>query len=177
MKFRSLSVFAAVALLAACTTPPEEGAGTGGAGAMGTAGMGAGAAGEGVGADGMGQAGPAAGSVQEFREVVGDRVFFATDAYTLSPEAQAALRRQAAWLQQYPGKTVLVEGHADERGTREYNLALGERRANSAKDFLVLQGVPANNIQTVSYGKERPVCVESTPDCWQQNRRAVTVIR
>lgn len=108
---------------------------------------------------------------------MGDRIYFATDAYTIDPEAQAILRRQAAWLQQYPSKTVLIEGHADERGTREYNLALGERRANSAKDFLVLQGVSPQRIQVVSFGKERPVCVESTSACWQQNRRAVTVIR
>lgn len=175
MKLRSLSVFAAVALLAACSTSPEEGAGTGGSGAAGT-GMESGA-GMGAGMNGGQQGGPAAGSVQEFQQVVGDRVMFGFDAYTLSPEAQAILRRQAAWLQQYPSKNVLIEGHADERGTREYNLALGERRANSVKDFLVLQGVSSARVQTVSYGKERPVCVDSSSACWEQNRRGVTVVR
>lgn len=172
MKLRSLSVFAAVALLAACSTQPEEAAGVGGSG---TAGMGAGTSASGV--DTMQQTGPVAGSVQEFQQVVGDRVFYDTDQYTLSPEAQDTLRRQAAWLRQYPSKNIIIEGHADERGTREYNLALGERRANSAKDFLVLQGISAQRIDTVSYGKERPTCVESSAACWQQNRRAVTVIR
>lgn len=178
MKLRSLSVIAAVALLAACSSQPEEGAGMDGAG-MGGAGMGAGAgAGMGTGAGaGMGTGQYAPGSVEEFRQVVGDRVFFGTDEYALNGESQTTLRRQAQWLQQYPQANILVEGHADERGTREYNLALGERRAASIRDYLVAQGVSPARVNVVSYGKERPVCAEASSTCWAENRRGVTVLR
>lgn len=107
---------------------------------------------------------------------VGDRVFFDTDQSTLKDEGKATLQRQAAWLAKYPAVTFTLEGHADERGTREYNLALGGRRAAATKDFLVSLGVDAGRISTVSYGKERPVCLESTEECWAQNRRAVSVV-
>lgn len=107
---------------------------------------------------------------------VGDRVFFALNSSVLTGEAQANLDRQAAWLKANSSVSVVVEGHADERGTREYNLALGERRATAAKNYLVSVGVPASSVSTVSYGKERPAVVGSDDSAWSQNRRAVTVI-
>ncbi|MDO8288556.1 MAG: peptidoglycan-associated lipoprotein Pal [Parvibaculum sp.] len=116
------------------------------------------------------------GSQAELVANVGDRVFFDTDQSTLNDEGKATLQRQAAWLAKYPANTFTLEGHADERGTREYNLALGGRRAAATKDFLVSLGVDAGRISTVSYGKERPVCLESTEECWSQNRRAVSVV-
>lgn len=120
--------------------------------------------------------GPAPGSVEEFVQVVGDRVFFGFDRYDLTPEARATLEAQAAWLQQYPNVTVQVEGHADERGTRAYNLALGDRRATAARNYLVALGIPDSRISTISYGKERPAVLGSNEAAWAQNRRAVTVI-
>ena len=116
------------------------------------------------------------GSAQDFVVNVGDRVFFDTDSTTLNTEAQTVLGRQAQWLALYPRYTVTVEGHADERGTREYNLALGARRAKAAQDFPVARGVTANRIKTISYGKERPVALCDQDSCWAQNRRAVTVL-
>ncbi|MEP2828019.1 peptidoglycan-associated lipoprotein Pal [Parvibaculum sp.] len=118
----------------------------------------------------------APGSQEDLVANVGDRVFFDTDRSSLSDEARATLQRQAAWMELYPNLTFTLEGHADERGTREYNLALGGRRANSAKDYLVSLGVDGGRLNTVSYGKERPVCLESNENCWAQNRRAVTVV-
>ncbi len=118
----------------------------------------------------------APGSQEDLVANVGDRVFFDTDKSSLSDEARATLQRQAAWMELYPNLTFTLEGHADERGTREYNLALGGRRANAAKDYLVSLGVDGGRLNTVSYGKERPVCLESNENCWAQNRRAVTVI-
>jgi len=125
---------------------------------------------------GLGGAG-APGSPQEFTVKVGDRIFFDTDSSAIRADAQATLARQAQWLAQYPTYQITVEGHADERGTREYNLALGARRAASARDFLVARGVAAARINTISYGKERPVAVCDDISCWSQNRRAVTVLR
>ena len=123
---------------------------------------------------GAGSATP--GSSQDFTVNVGDRIFFDTDSSVIRADAQATLTRQAQWLQQYTNYPITVEGHADERGTREYNLALGARRAAAARDFLVARGVPANRIRTISYGKERPVAVCDNISCWSQNRRAVTVL-
>ena len=117
------------------------------------------------------------GSQQDFVVNVGDRVFFETDRYDLTGEAQSQLQKQAAWLAQYPATTVTVEGHCDERGTREYNLALGERRANAVRNYLVAQGVDPNRIQTISYGKERPEIADSNESAWAQNRRGVTVLQ
>ncbi len=126
---------------------------------------------------GAGQGGPVVpGSERDFILNVGDRVHFAVDQWTLSPQAQEILRRQAAWLKRYPSVTVRIEGHADERGTREYNLALSARRAQAVKNFLVSQGVAANRISTIAYGKERPIALCDEERCWAQNRRAVTVI-
>ena len=118
------------------------------------------------------------GSQEDFLQQVGqygDRILFETDRFNVDTEDQDVLQRQAQWLAQYPGTRITVEGHADERGTRDYNLALGERRANSAKNFLVSIGVDASRIQTVSYGKERPSALGSDEQAWAQNRRAVTV--
>lgn len=126
------------------------------------------------GAGGAGAATP--GSAQDFVVNVGDRVFFDTDSTSLNTEAQTVLGRQAQWLALYPRYTVTVEGHADERGTREYNLALGARRAKAAQDFLVARGIASTRIRTISYGKERPVALCDQDSCWAQNRRAVTVL-
>ncbi len=116
------------------------------------------------------------GSVQDFRVNVGDTVHFEYDRYQITSEDRDILQRQAAWLQKYPTVRVSVEGHCDERGTREYNLALGARRANAVKDYLLTLGVPSSRMETISYGKERPVCTESNESCWAQNRRGVTTI-
>lgn len=116
------------------------------------------------------------GSEQDFIVNVGDRVFFPTDVTDLTSAGQDTLRRQAAWLKLYPQVKILVEGHADERGTREYNLALSARRAANTKTFLISQGVDPSRIRTISYGKERPVALCDAESCWSQNRRAVTVV-
>lgn len=118
------------------------------------------------------------GSQEDFLANIGqfgDRILFDTDRFNVDAEDQAILQRQAQWLARYPGTQITVEGHADERGTRDYNLALGERRANSAKNYLISAGVDAGRIQTVSYGKERPQAMGSDEQAWAQNRRAVTV--
>ena len=116
------------------------------------------------------------GSGRDFVVNVGDRVFFAVDKSNLSSEARAMLEKQVAWLKRYGNINVTVEGHCDERGTREYNLGLGERRANSAKDLLVAMGISPNRIKTISYGKERPAALGHSEGSWRQNRRAVTVV-
>lgn len=116
------------------------------------------------------------GSAEDLRVNVGDTVHFDYDAYNITDEGRSVLQRQAAWLQKYPSVRVTIEGNCDERGTREYNLALGARRANSVKEYLVSLGVSASRVDTISYGKERPVCTESDEACWAQNRRGVTTI-
>ena len=118
----------------------------------------------------------APGSQQDFVVNVGDRVFFESDSTELTPQSIATLERQAQWLQNYNQYTFTIEGHADERGTREYNLALGARRAQAARDYLISRGVAANRMHTISYGKERPVALCDDISCWSQNRRAVTVL-
>lgn len=124
-----------------------------------------------------GKGGPATpGSQRDFQVNVGDIVYFSTDATDLSPEAQQTLQGQARWLNQYQQYTVTIEGHADERGTREYNIALGAKRANSVREFLARNGVSAGRVRTISYGKERPVAVCNDISCWSQNRRAQTVL-
>lgn len=128
----------------------------------------------GLGAGGAGAAVP--GSQQDFVVNVGDRVFFETDSTDLTPQAQATLDKQSRWLAQYPRYTITMEGHADERGTREYNFALGAKRAEVAKNYLAARGIQAGRIRTISYGKERPVAVCNDISCWSQNRRAVTVL-
>jgi peptidoglycan-associated lipoprotein len=118
----------------------------------------------------------APGSYQDFASNVGDRVFFDTDSTELSPTAQGTLDKQAAWLNRYGRYSFTIEGHADERGTREYNFALGARRADAVKNYLIAKGVAATRMRTISYGKERPVAVCNDISCWSQNRRAVTVL-
>lgn len=127
-----------------------------------------------LGLNGAGAATP--GSTQDFTVNVGDRIFFDTDSSSIRADAQQTLDRQAQWLQRYSQYPITIEGHADERGTREYNLALGARRAATTRDYLVSRGVPASRIKTISYGKERPVAVCDDISCWSQNRRAVTVL-
>ena len=117
------------------------------------------------------------GSVADFRQNVGDRVFFDTDQSSIREDGRQTLARQAEWLKKYTNYQITIAGHCDERGTREYNLALGERRANAAKQFLVAQGIPAQRIQTISYGKERPDPVGSDEAAWSRNRRAVTELQ
>jgi len=116
------------------------------------------------------------GSAEDLRVNVGDTVHFDYDAYNITDEGRSVLQRQAAWLAKYPSVRVTVEGHCDERGTREYNLALGARRANSVKEYLVSVGVSAGRVDTISYGKERPICTQSDEGCYAQNRRGVTTI-
>lgn len=118
--------------------------------------------------------GPKAGSSADFQVNVGDRVYFDLDQYRLSSDAQNVLKRQAAWLASYPGVNILVAGNCDERGTREYNLALGERRASVVKDYLVSLGVDSARVQTVSYGKERPLAIGTNEAAWAQNRNGFT---
>jgi peptidoglycan-associated lipoprotein len=117
------------------------------------------------------------GSQENFVSEVGDRIFFGYDKSDLTMDSQATLDRQAAWLQKYPSVRVSIEGHCDERGTREYNLALGERRASATKDYLVARGVDGGRISTISYGKEKPVALGNDKDSWSQNRRGVTVVQ
>jgi len=156
----------AVALtLGACAKNPTD------LDALNGAGTGPGAAGS----NRLGAASP--GSTQDFVVNVGDRIFFDSDSSEINGAGQATLDKQARWLNQYASYAFTVEGHADERGTREYNFALGARRAEATKNYLVSRGVSASRIKTISYGKERPVAVCDDISCWSQNRRAVTVLK
>lgn len=152
--------------LAACSNPSRFGPGT-------ADGTGPGAF---PGADGISQGALDPSSTAYFNQTIGDRVLFQVDQSTLNDGARQTLQGQARWLTQNPEYTAIIEGHADEQGTREYNLALGARRAASVRDFLVSQGVSAGRLETLTYGKERPIEVCSTEDCYAKNRRAVTVI-
>lgn len=116
------------------------------------------------------------GSSQDFIVNVGDRVFFETDSTDLTTVSRTTLDRQAQWLNQYPKFSITIEGHADERGTREYNIALGARRADTVRAYLVSRGIGENRFRTISYGKERPVAVCNDISCWSQNRRSVTLV-
>ena len=151
---KAVTLFAALFLVAACSSKSATDTGSGSASAV--------------------PSGPAPGSKEDFVVNVGDRVFFDLDKSEIRPDAQATLQKQAAWLNQYRDKTVSIEGHCDERGTREYNLALGERRANAVKKYLVSLGVDASRLSTISYGKERPVALGSDEASWAQNRRGVS---
>ena len=153
-------VLASLALISACaSTGPDVDA---------TAGAGAGV--------GDGPQGPVPGSQEDLEAAAGHRVFFAYDQYTLTPQAQATLSRQAAWMKEYPETRVVLAGNCDERGTREYNLALGARRAEAARSYLSSLGIDSRRITTVSYGKERPVDPRSTEEAWSLNRNATTTI-
>lgn len=155
---RLVAALAGLALLGACSSDSAQDAANTGAGGAGA-----------------GQIRP--GSQEDLVANVGDRVFFAFDSSVIGADQRPTLERQARWMQQYPQVTVTVEGHADERGTREYNLALGQRRANAARDVLVANGVAGARIATISYGKDRPAALGSDEAAWAQNRRAVTVVR
>ena len=165
---RTIGIFGAILLLlAACTSTPETPpGGPGGPGGPGVGGPG-----------GAGSRNALPGSQQDLEASAGDRVFFAFDRSDITPEAQETLARQADWLRRYPNVTVTIEGHCDERGTREYNLALGARRAQGVKDYLVSLGVSGARLETISYGKERPICSQSNEACWAQNRRGVSTIK
>ncbi len=115
--------------------------------------------------------------IMEFEKEVGDRVFFSYDSSSLSNEAQQTLMRQAKWLKAHPSFSITVEGHCDERGTREYNIALGEKRAHAVKNFLIHQGIDSKHIETISYGKERPAVIGDNEAAWNKNRRGVTALR
>ncbi|NGM20682.1 peptidoglycan-associated lipoprotein Pal [Roseomonas stagni] len=177
MKLASLAVIGLALGLAACSSSADSdaaAAGRGGAGAGGPGGAG------GIGTSplgGLGSGNFRPGSQEELAGSIGDRVLFATDSVQVGADQRPILSRQAEWLNRYRQVQVTIEGHADERGTREYNLALGQRRANAARDLLVADGVASTRIQTISYGKDRPVELGSNQAAWAQNRRAVTVVR
>lgn len=161
--FTKIAAIGAVLALAACARPAQDMqvqdpyAGAGGPGGVGASAL--------------------PGTAEHFKATVGDTVLFPLDQSTLTPEARTTLANQAGWLNQNGGFSALIEGHADEQGTREYNLALGARRANSVQEYLISQGVQPGRIRTVSYGKERPLAICSTEECFTKNRRAVTVVR
>lgn len=164
-----LAMLSALTMVAACETAPQDSSTLDGTGASGASMRDSTSTGNTVGT-------VRPGSRDDFEQNVGDRVFFAYDSSVLTAEGQATLERQAAWLKQYSSINVTMEGHADERGTREYNIALGERRANAAKNYLVSLGIDSSRINVVSYGKERPAVLGSTEEAYAQNRRAVTVV-
>ena len=158
MKIKALGALAGLALLAACSSNPASTVASTGTGAEKLQ-------------------GPAPGSEQDLVANVGDRVFFAFNKSTLSSDAEATLDKQAAWLAKYPSVDVLIAGNADERGTETYNLALGQRRANAARDYLVAQGVASSRIQTISYGKDCPVAAGNDESAYAQNRNAITSVQ
>ncbi|MBU6397430.1 MAG: peptidoglycan-associated lipoprotein Pal [Rhodospirillales bacterium] len=158
MKIKALGALAGLALLAACSSNPASTASNTGTGAEAST-------------------GPAPGSEQDLVANVGDRVFYAFNQSSLSSDSDATLSKQAAWLAKYPSVNVLVAGNADERGTETYNLALGQRRANAARDYLVAQGVASSRIQTISYGKDCPVAAGNDEAAYAQNRNAITSVQ
>ena len=165
MHLKILGLFVAVALIAACETAPEGSAGASGAGKTKDTSLTL-----------RHTAKPAAGSQNDLLVNVGDRVFFDYDKYNVSSQARQILVKQAAWMKKYPALIFTIEGHCDERGTREYNLALGQRRAAAVKEYLVALGVDANRVATISYGKERAEVGGSNEAAWRQNRRGVTTV-
>lgn len=188
MRIKFVSLFAVLLLVAACQTAPEETVSAAGEGGASATGQGAAVTAAPVTPPATTQApssstsavaapaGPAPGTQEDLVLNVGDRVFFDFDKSILKPQAQRTLERQAAWLKKNSSVTVTIQGNTDERGTREYNLALGERRAIAVKNFLVALGIDPNRIATISYGKERPVALGHNEAAWSQNRRAVTVV-
>jgi len=173
MRLKLACLMSALLLVAACETTPD-----GSSGSANSSGSAMGANGTSS-VTGMALRNPNAkpGSVEDFIDNVGDHVYYGFDSAELTPEDQATLDHQAAWLKEYSSISITIEGHCDERGTREYNLALGQKRADAAKSYLVAAGVPSNRIETISYGKERPEAVGDTEEAWAKNRRGVTVIK
>lgn len=169
MRFNILTFAAAALLLAACGTSEDESGGAAGGGTT-TGGTSATAP------SASNIPGPTPGTQEHLVVNVGDRVFFDFDKADLKPEARTTVEALAVWLNNYPSATLTIEGHADERGTREYNLALGERRASSVRDYLVALGSDPNRLTTISYGKERPAVLGSNEEAWAQNRRGVFVV-
>jgi peptidoglycan-associated lipoprotein len=163
MHIKVISLAGALLLLAACSSTPEAPPPPAPGGPGGPPG-------------GYSSSTAVPGSQQDLAQSAGDRVFFEFDRSDISSEAQQILERQASWLQHYPNVSVTIEGHCDERGTREYNLALGERRAAAVKNVLVAAGIPTSRISTISYGKERPIVPGSDEEAWAQNRVAITTV-
>ncbi len=179
MRLKISSLVVAMLFVAACQTAPQESADSGGTGASTTPQTTAPtttAPTQTTATPAPAPAGPAAGSQEDLKVNVGDRVFFGYDQFNLQGPARETLERQAVWLKKYPAVTVTVEGHCDERGTREYNLALGDRRAQSVKDYLVSLGVDPSRVATISYGKERPEELGHNDSAWAQNRRGVSIV-
>jgi peptidoglycan-associated lipoprotein len=173
MRVSSSSAVLLAALLAACSQG-DSGVNTGAGGANGALGAG--------GANGAGGAGGYAGSArsgseEDLVQTVGDRIFFSTAQSTLSNDARGTLDKQAAWLQRYPTVNVVVAGNCDERGTEEYNIALGQRRANADREYLLAHGINPARIQIISYGKDRPTDPASTEEAWSKNRNAITLVQ
>ena len=180
MRLKAFTAIAALLFMAACATAPEESSEASGSGGAATPSAPQPTQTAKVESapkqESMMSDAPKPGSYADLVANVGDRVFFAYDKYDLQAQSRETLDRQAAWLKQYPSVTVSVEGHCDERGTREYNLALGQRRAASVRDYLVALGVSGSRVDVISYGKERPEVVGSNQAAWAQNRRGVTTI-
>ena len=184
MRTKIVSLFAVLFLITACETTPEDSGTTAGSGATessssstsssGTVESGAVESTESM--DMVTEMAPDPGSQGDLELNVGDRVYFEFDKSVIAAAAEKTLKRQAAWMKQYPSVSITVEGHCDERGTREYNLALGERRANAVKNFLIALGIDSNRIATISYGKERPDALGHNAAAWAQNRRGVTSV-
>jgi peptidoglycan-associated lipoprotein len=164
MSLRFLSAAAALFLLAACSSTPQNAGNAGSEGGAGGAGNGA-------------MSGPTPGTQADLVANVGDRVFFDFNKWNIRSDQRATLDRQAEWLKRFPQVTVTIEGHTDDRGTREYNLALGAKRAAAVKNYLVAAGINPNRVDTISYGKERPEVLGDNENAWRQNRRAVTVVK
>ncbi len=178
MRFKVLSLLAAALFVTACATEPQDSGATSGTGSSSTGAKSAGMASSTPKPMAMAQpSGPAPGSIEDLVVNVGDRVFFDFDKAGIKPDAAETLNRQAAWLKKFPKHVVVIEGHCDERGTREYNLALGDRRANAVREYLISIGVTANRIETISYGKERPAVLGASESAWSQNRRGVTIVK
>ncbi|MBL8806274.1 MAG: peptidoglycan-associated lipoprotein Pal [Rhodospirillales bacterium] len=177
MRTKFLAAVAALTLLAACDTPGSNSGGVTGSGGVPAVANAPSNAGAGVGSGALG--GPGAirpGSQEDLAQRIGDRIYYDSDRSDLRADARRTVEAWAGWLRQNPGVSVVLEGHADERGTREYNLALGERRAAAARNLLLQLGVEPRRITTVSYGKERPQVLGSNEAAWSQNRRAVMLV-
>lgn len=168
----SFTALTALLAVAACSDDPQQTGGVAGSGSAIGSQPSRGPVGQGA----LTEAERLAQLLREFQTSVGDRVYFSTDSVSLNADSKATLDRQAAFLRRYPTITLRIEGHADERGTREYNLALGDRRAQSTREYLLAQGISANRLSTTTYGKERPEAIGSNEAAWAKNRRSVSVI-